>query len=131
MSMTWIICGAGRGVGKTTLARNMCKILPGSVYAKRGHCQPKPHKPGNFFNTLGDLRSFIKSSQDDAEHIIAESNSLAHLKLADITIFIDGIAGVTDFREDSEKLKAIADVQVSRDSSDLEWKKVLKTRMPS
>ncbi len=129
--MTWIICGAGRGVGKTTLARNICKILPGSVYAKCGHRPPKPGKCSNFFNTLEELQSFIKTSQDNAEHIIAESNSLAHLELADITIFIDGIAGVTDFREDAEKLKAIADVRVSRDSSYLEWKKVLNTKIPS
>ena len=51
MSLVWVICGAGGGVGKTTLAQKLCKILPGSVYAKCGHSPAKSGKPENVSST--------------------------------------------------------------------------------
>ena len=49
MGMLWVICGAGRGVGKTTLALKLCEILPDSRYAKCGHGAKQSQKPDPFF----------------------------------------------------------------------------------
>ena len=45
----WIICGAGRRVGKTHLARRLCRVLPRSVYAKPGHGPAGAAKSRNYF----------------------------------------------------------------------------------
>lgn len=126
MSMIWIICGAGRGVGKTTLARNICKILPGSVYAKCGYCESKPHKPKNYFNSLDDLKSFIETARTKYDYIIAESNALACLQYGDFTVYVDGIPEKTDFRDDIERLKKLADLKITRGESSNNWKKILR-----
>ena len=54
MSLVWAICGAGRGVGKTTVALELCKLLPDSVYVKCGHSSAKPDKPGKYFSNISD-----------------------------------------------------------------------------
>ena len=52
MSLIWTICGAGRGVGKTTLAMQLSEVLPDSTYTKCGHGKIKSDKPGKFFKKL-------------------------------------------------------------------------------
>ena len=79
MSMLWIICGAGRGVGKTTLALNLCQVLPDSHYAKCGHGTRKNHKPKTFFDNLSELEEFIKDNQNSHEHLVVESNAMARM----------------------------------------------------
>lgn len=125
MSLVWIICGAGRNVGKTTVALSLQKILPDSVYAKRGHCAPKPGKPGNYFQDMGELESFIETARRTYEHIIVESNILTTREQGDIIIFIDGSAGKTNFRDDTEQLRAVANLTVSKDSDPARWQKAL------
>ena len=71
-----MICGAGRGVGKTTLAMKLCGVLPNCTYAKQGHGVRKAHKPEFFFETDSDLEAFIKDNQDSTEHMVVESNAL-------------------------------------------------------
>ena len=131
MSVVWIISGAGRNVGKTTLALKLRELLPDSVYAKCGRSNAKPNKQGTFFNDLTELEAFIEESQNSYEHVIIESNALALQGRGDIVIFIDGIIGTTDFREDTEQLKSIADIKICCDSSLATWKKTVNAAVNS
>jgi len=45
--------------GKTTVALELCEVLPDSVYVKCGHNKIRSDKPGKFFDNLTDLYSFI------------------------------------------------------------------------
>lgn len=129
MSMLWIICGAGRGVGKTTLALRLCEVLPDSIYAKYGCGKAKPGKSGNFFNNLADLECFIEAKSRSNRHMIIESNRLAILCRGDMTIFIDGIPGKTRFRKDTEQLRSAADIKICRDITLTDWKKALAAKV--
>ena len=131
MSLIWIICGAGRGVGKTTLAGKLCEALPGSVYAKCGRSKAKAGKPGKFFSNLADLESFIEAKSNSNKHLIIESNTLATSCRGDITIFIDGVEGKTHFRRDIERLRAAADIRICRDTPLADWKKQLSIKLSS
>ncbi len=131
MSMIWVICGAGRSVGKTTIALRLCEVLTDSIYAKCGHGNAKPEKEGNFFNNIENLKSFIKTASVSHKHIIIESNALAKSDHKDIIIFIDGIEGKTDFRKDTEQLRKKANIIISRDSNLIDWKKVVSSEISS
>ena len=125
MGMLWVICGAGRGVGKTTLALNLCEILPDSRYAKCGHGTKQSQKPDPFFEELSDLEAFIQDNQTTCEHLVIESNALARMGRGDVIIFIDGVEGKTDFREDADQLRQKAHLVVNSQSNAGLWKKHL------
>ena len=131
MSVIWSICGAGRGVGKTTVALRLCEVLPESIYAKCGHGRRKPGKNCNFFNNIKDTKSFINSALYKYKHIIIESNILAKLDNNDIIIFIDGIEGKTNFRKDAEQLRAVANIKISCKADMADWKEILYTKISS
>jgi molybdate transport system regulatory protein len=131
MSLIWVICGAGRGVGKTTLALKLCKVLPDSVYAKCGRSNAKAGKLRNFFDNLVDLESFIEAKSNSNKHMVIESNTLATSCRGDITIFIDGVPGKTNFRKDTEQLRTAADLKICCDTTLTDWKKTLATKLDS
>jgi len=129
--MLWVICGAGRSVGKTHLAQRLCEILPNSVYAKCGHGQRQPDKPANFFNTEEDLAAFIEQSAGTYEHIIVESNGRARRGEGDIIIFVDAIHGQTNVRSDADLLRSQAHLRVCAGASVREWRHVLRGKLPN
>lgn len=131
MSLIWIICGAGRGVGKTTLAQNLCRVLPESIYAKSGHGTVKRHKCEHYFQNLSQLRVFIKKQCNSNKHIIVESNALAKCRDGDITIFISSPIGKTSLRRDRAQLEKSADIRICPDASSLEWEKFLRDKLNS
>jgi len=131
MSLTWIICGAGRGVGKTTVALRLCDILPDSIYAKCGHGKARPEKNKNYFSNIDDLESFIKTASGSKKHIIVESNSLAKSLYGDIVIFLDGTEGKTNYRSDTRQLQDAADIKICRDTNSSDWKKTLSAKISS
>jgi len=131
MSLIWVICGAGRGVGKTTVALQLSEVLPDSIYVKCGHGKVKTDKPGKFFNNLTDLYSFIGSVKDLNKHIVIESNSMTRSNYGDIVIFIDGITGKTHFRNDTEQLQATANIKICLNATLSSWKKVLSAKINS
>ena len=132
MSLTWVICGAGRGVGKTTVALELCEVLPDSIYVKCGHGKIYADKPGKFFNNLTDLYSFIDSVKGRSKHIVVESNAMAKSGRGDIIIFIGGVIGKTPFRNDAEQLEAIADIKICLNTTTLSsWKKALSAKVSS
>ena len=127
--MIWTICGAGRAIGKTTIAQSITNLMDNSVYCKCGHNEPKPHKPANFFKTTEALNEFIESARPEYDHIVIESNKYVYLKNSDITIFIDGIEGVTDFRRDALRLKTASDIVVSKGSNMRKWQSFLSGKL--
>lgn len=131
MSLVWVICGAGRGVGKTTLALQLCEALPDSVYAKCGRSRTKSDRPGKFFGNLAELESFIDATRNSNRHIVIESNALAKLAGSNIIIFIDGVEGKTHFRNDTEQLRAVADMKVCHNAALADWKKTLSAKVNS
>ncbi len=128
--MLWVICGAGRGVGKTHLAQRLCEVLPDSVYAKCGHGQRQSGKPANFFNTGEDLAAFIEQCAGTYEHIVAESNGRARRGEGDIVIFVDGARRQTDVRSDVEVLRSQAHLWVGASASVHDWRRVLRRKLP-
>jgi molybdate transport system regulatory protein len=131
MSLVWVICGAGRGVGKTTVALQLCELLPGGVYTKCGRGKAKSDKPGRFFSNLTDLYSFIDSLKDLNKHIVVESNAMAKSAHGDIIIFIDGVIGKTHFRKDAKQLKAAANIKICLNATLSSWKKILSATICS
>lgn len=87
--LLWVVCGAGRGVGKTHLARKLCQVLPGAVYAKQGTSPPRPGKSESYFRTDEELDAFIEKARS-RRHIVAESNALVRRGRGDIIIFLGG-----------------------------------------
>ncbi|MBN1974514.1 MAG: hypothetical protein JW787_12820 [Sedimentisphaerales bacterium] len=131
MSLIWTICGAGQGVGKTTLALKLCEVLPESIYVKCGHGAAKSGKPGIFFNNLTELDTFMQANRNIYKHIIVESNAFAKLSKSDIFIYLDGVIGKTHFRSDAGQLMASADISVCMDTALESWKKVLASKIGS
>ncbi len=128
--MLWVICGAGRGVGKTHLAQRLCEVLPNSVYAKCGHGQPQVGKPANFFNTEEELATFIAQQSGGHQHIVIESNAWARRGAGDMVIFLDAIRGQTDVRSDADLLRSEADLWVYPGASVRDWEPVLRGKLP-
>jgi len=126
---TWVICGAARGVGKTHLARRLCELLPGAVYAKCGHGMRKPGGAENFFQTKADLDAFLASGRESVRHVVVESNAMAREGEGDVIIFLDGIDAVTDVRSDAEELRSNAHVKVSTGVAVRDWKRALRGKV--
>jgi FdhD protein len=131
MTCTWVICGAGSGVGKTHLAQELCRILPKALYAKSGCGQEDPAKAQNFFSTEEALTSFIQSRRGQHRHIVVESNALARSAMGDIIIFVGGIAGRTDFRADTAVLQSNAHLSIIPGGSAAEWEPVVREKLSS
>ena len=129
MSLLWVICGAGCGVGKTTVARKLCQVLPACVYAKCGRGKSKAYKWGNFFRDLPALTRFVAAHRLSADHIVVESNAWARQGRGDITVFVDGVEGKTDFRRDTPRLRARADVSVHAGASTTDWRRTIGSKV--
>lgn len=124
--MTWVICGAGRGVGKTYLATQLCAVLPDSVYAKQGCGERRPDGPSNFFRTAEELEAFLERCRPAHQHIVLESNEWARAGKGDLIIFIDGDPDETDVRADVEALRARAHLEISAAAPIRAWKRRLR-----
>ena len=127
---TWIICGAGSGVGKTRLALKLCDILPNCVYAKRGCGEPKPGKPANFFREMPELRAFVAECASSYDHVVVESNAMVHEGEGDVIIFVGPIPGQTDVRRDADDLEAKAHVRITPNASPGDWERFLRGTLP-
>lgn len=128
--MTWIICGAGRGVGKTHFARKLCKVLPGTVYAKCGCGKAASTKQPNFFRTQEDLNAFLQACRGSYEHAVVESNAMARMGKGDVIIFLGRREGMTDVRPDADQLRRRAHLAICPGVSVRDWKKVLRRKLP-
>lgn len=125
MSVVWIICGAGRRVGKTHLATRLCEVLPGSVYAKQGHGRAKRGKSPNFFRSPAQVRSFVEAHRGRCEHLVVESNALAREGAGDVTVYVGAPADRADVRQDAAALRKSADIRVGPGARRRQWRRVL------
>lgn len=131
MTLTWIICGAGRGVGKTRLAQRLCQVLPDAVYAKQGCGPRRPDKPANLFRTAEETAAFIGRCLGHHEHVVVESNALARAGRGDIVIFVDGPPGHAGTRPDTGELRARAHLVLDTGARPEDWHVALAARLPS
>jgi len=121
----WVISGAGRGVGKTTLAERLGELLPRSVYAKYGHGRPRADKTPNYFRKLDDLERFVSGVRRNASHVVVECNAWARDGKGDLTIFVDASPGRPSTRSDVAALRSAADICVGDTAEPKRWRKVL------
>lgn len=131
MTVSWIISGARRGVGKTHLAKHLCAVLPSSIYAKCGHGEPKRGKSEHFFNNEEDLEAFVDERCASYEHVVIEANTFNKNLRSDINIFLEARVTATDLRHDVEELRKNANICVCRGESRATWKAVLDKHLNS
>ncbi len=119
--LLWIVCGAGRGVGKTQVALALSRILPGAVYAKQGTSQRRPGKAESYFRTDEEMDAFLRQAEGVGHrHLVVESNALARRGRGDIIIFLEDevSAGGHGFqpgaRPDADLLRSLAQVVLER-----------------
>jgi molybdopterin-guanine dinucleotide biosynthesis protein A len=86
---TIVISGACSNVGKTTAAKKIARLLPGSRYIKIGHGKEKPGQTGEFFHT-GTTFSDIFSKHGDAPFLIIESNTILNEITPDLLVYLTG-----------------------------------------
>jgi hypothetical protein len=84
---TIVVAGARSKVGKTTLARALCQLLPGAMRVKIGHGQEKPGDDTRFYH-LGTLFGAIAADHPGARYLVIESNSILRELTPDCAIFL-------------------------------------------
>ena len=129
--LIWIICGAGRGVGKTQLALALSRILPQAAYAKQGTSPRRPGKAESYYRTDEEMDVFLREAEKAGHrHLVVESNALARRGRGDIIIFLEdevsvGGHGLSDdapgghgflpgARPDADLLRSLAQVVLDR-----------------
>lgn len=116
-------------MGKTHLARALCRALPGALYAKQG-CGPRKEGKGeHFFRTAGELAAFLRPELERRPHLVAESNALVREGRGDLVLFIEPVPGLTDPRPDVDRLREVAHLRIGSDQGEEGWRRVLAGRL--
>jgi hypothetical protein len=84
---TIVVSGARSNVGKTTLARGICSLLPGSVHVKLGHGERK-EGTDNVFYHAGTPFGKIAEESPDAGFLVIESNRILEELKPDLAVYI-------------------------------------------
>jgi hypothetical protein len=82
-----VISGARSNVGKTFLARALCRMLPGAVRVKIGHHARKSGKDG-FLYPMGTSFSTIVARHGYAAFLIIESNRILEEIVPECAIYL-------------------------------------------
>jgi molybdopterin-guanine dinucleotide biosynthesis protein A len=85
---TIVISGARCGVGKTTLAKELLAVLPGSVFVKIGH-HPENPASKDLLYPVGTSFYEIRKQHNDIPCLLIESNSILQELNPDCTIYLD------------------------------------------
>lgn len=85
---TLVVSGARSGVGKTTLARELSGLLPGSVRVKIGHCEKKEKEDDGFYYRRGITFREIARRHADASFLIIESNGILDEITPDLAFYL-------------------------------------------
>jgi hypothetical protein len=84
-----VVSGARSHVGKTHLARALCKLLPGAVRIKIGHHERKKKDGGDdCLYPMGTPFPRIAADHADAPFLIIESNSILEEMTPDCAIYL-------------------------------------------
>ncbi len=124
MPCVWVVCGAGRGVGKTTVARGLCEHLPQAAYAKHGHGEVQPDKPGLLLHELHQVDHFLVQGDEHA-HLVVESNTLALEGRGDVIVYVEGETRGMPRRDDVDELRAAAHIVLDTDQPLGSWRREL------
>lgn len=86
---TIVVSGAHSNVGKTSLARELCALLPGAVRIKIGHGEEKSGE-GNAFFRAGTPFSRVAREIGEAHFAVIESNRVLEELEPDCLIYLPG-----------------------------------------
>ncbi len=130
MALHWVICGSGRGVGKTRLTRRLCGLLPRATYAKLGHHPPKPDGPPHYFRDPAALDDFVSAHDRRCAHILIECNAWALEGRGDLIVYLEGRPADGRIRDDAGRLRDRAHLRIGPGYSRAGWQEVLRPRLP-
>jgi len=109
---TIVIAGAHSHVGKTSLAHQICRLVPDAVYVKIGHGTGKEGKHPVFYHT-GTPFDSIRSHHKNADCLIIESNQILNEITPDCTIYLTGEPQKPSAIEAREKADIIRGTRVN------------------
>lgn len=110
---TIVISGASSKVGKTTLARKVCGILPGAVHVKIGHGAIKPGM-GNIFYPHGTGFERIAAENRGAPFLVIESNGILREIDPDLAIYLPGGSPKPSAAQAAEKADVVGGEPIGR-----------------
>jgi molybdate transport system regulatory protein len=129
MARLWVVCGAGRGVGKTHVAHALGLVLPDAVVGKQGHHAAQVGRPGNLLHTDEEVEAFLMAHAGHA-HVVLESNAAARAGRGDVTIFVEGSPAGMDRRPDADALRAAAGIVLAPEIPLHCWRAALEPVVP-
>ncbi len=124
MAKLWVVCGAGRGVGKTRVALGLTALLPDAHYAKHGHGEPQPDKPGALLHDLPQVERFL-GKHAHHRHAVIESNALAAEGRGDLIVFVEGEPRGMPRRPDADQLRERAHIVLDHGQPIAAWRRHL------
>lgn len=86
---TIVISGACSNIGKTTLAKELCNILPKAEYIKIGTGREK-EQCSDILYPFGSGYDHIRGNHPEAHFLIIESNHILNQLEPDLCIYLDG-----------------------------------------
>jgi molybdopterin-guanine dinucleotide biosynthesis protein A len=84
---TIVVSGARAKVGKTTLARQLCALLPGATAVKIGHGAEKPGADNILYHTATPFTTIARQHRQ-AAYLIIESNSILRECTPDLVVYL-------------------------------------------
>jgi molybdopterin-guanine dinucleotide biosynthesis protein A len=109
---TVVISGSRSNVGKTTLARYLCGIIPDSIKIKLGHGEVKPDGEPHFYNTEISYRDILMN-HSDAACLIIESNRILRELKPDCAIFLEADNPKPSSAATKEKADIVSGTRIS------------------
>ncbi|MFH1469069.1 MAG: hypothetical protein ABIO70_32075 [Pseudomonadota bacterium] len=125
----WVVCGAGRGVGKTCVAHTLGRVLPDAVVCKQGHHAAQAGRPDHLLRTEEEVEAFLAAHADQA-HIVLESNAAALAGRGHVVIFVEGVPVGTTRRPDADALRAAAGIVLAPEEPLANWRAALLQVLP-
>ncbi len=86
---TIVVSGACSNIGKTTLAKELSKILPQAEFVKIGTGKKKENSPDTLY-PFGSYFERLKDNHSKAHFLIIESNTILTELEPDLCIYLDG-----------------------------------------
>ncbi|MBN1225545.1 MAG: NTP transferase domain-containing protein [Deltaproteobacteria bacterium] len=86
---TIVVSGACSNIGKTTLARELSKILPQAEFVKIGTGKKKESNPDTLY-PFSSYFKHLKENHSKAHFLIIESNTILTELKSDLCIYLDG-----------------------------------------